>query len=43
MVGRYREVGVDEFIFDQPRAEQFPVLEQVATEVIPQIGPETAR
>ena len=30
VVGRYLAVGMDEFVIDQPRAEQFAVLEQVA-------------
>ncbi len=37
MVGRYREAGVNEFLVDQPKKEQFPVLERVATEVIPRL------
>lgn len=37
VVGRYQEVGIDEVILDQPRPEQFAVLEQVATEVIPRL------
>lgn len=37
VVGRYREVGVDEFVIDQPRPEQFTVLEQVAAEVVPRL------
>ncbi|MGN6700726.1 MAG: TIGR03560 family F420-dependent LLM class oxidoreductase, partial [Thermomicrobiales bacterium] len=35
MIGRYREAGVNEFIIDQPRDEQFAVLERVAAEVLP--------
>jgi F420-dependent oxidoreductase-like protein len=35
MIGRYREVGINEFLIDQPKPEQFPVLEQIATEAIP--------
>ena len=35
VVGRYREAGVNEFIIDQPRPEQLPILERVAHEVIP--------
>lgn len=35
MVGRYAEAGVNEFIIDQPNPEQFPVLEQIATEALP--------
>ena len=42
MVGRYREVGVNEFIIDQPQPEEFPVLEKVATDVIPRIRRESA-
>ncbi len=42
VVGRYREVGVDEFIIDQPRPEQFPVLERVAAEVVPRLRREVA-
>lgn len=30
MVGRYQEVGIDEFIVDAPAPEQFDVLEKVA-------------
>jgi len=37
MVGRYREAGINEFIVDQPRAEQEAVLERVAGEVIPKL------
>jgi len=35
MVGRYSEAGVNEFLIDQPRAEQQDVLERVAAEVLP--------
>ncbi len=38
MVERYREVGVDEFIVDAPGPEQFPILERVATDLLPQLG-----
>ena len=37
VVGRYREVGINEFIIDQPRAEQFDVLERAATDLIPRL------
>jgi F420-dependent oxidoreductase-like protein len=37
VVGRYREVGTDEFVLDQPRPEQFPVLEQVVADVLPRL------
>ena len=37
VVGRYVEVGVNEFIFDQPRPEQFPVLEKVVATAIPRL------
>ena len=37
VVGRYVAVGIDEFVIDQPRPEQFAVLEQVASEVLPRL------
>ena len=37
VIGEYREAGVNEFIIDQPRREQFAVMERVATEVIPRL------
>jgi alkanesulfonate monooxygenase SsuD/methylene tetrahydromethanopterin reductase-like flavin-dependent oxidoreductase (luciferase family) len=35
IVGRYREVGINEFIIDQPRPDQMTVLERAAIEAIP--------
>ena len=35
VIGRYREVGINEFIIDQPQAGQLNVLERIATDVIP--------
>jgi alkanesulfonate monooxygenase SsuD/methylene tetrahydromethanopterin reductase-like flavin-dependent oxidoreductase (luciferase family) len=35
IVGRYREVGISEFIIDQPRPDQMAVLERAAVEAIP--------
>lgn len=40
VIGRYREAGINEFIIDQPREEQFDVLEQVAADVIPRLRAE---
>lgn len=37
VIGRYHEAGITEFIIDAPGPEQFPVLERVATEVIPKM------
>ena len=37
MVGSYREAGINEFIVDQPRADQSQLLERVATEVLPKL------
>jgi alkanesulfonate monooxygenase SsuD/methylene tetrahydromethanopterin reductase-like flavin-dependent oxidoreductase (luciferase family) len=34
---RYRTAGVDDFILDQPRPDQFPTLERVASDVIPRL------
>ena len=42
VVGRYREVGVNEFVIDHPPAEQYSVLEKVAADVIPRIRKESA-
>ncbi len=35
VIGRYREAGIGEFIIDQPRDDQMPILERIAAEVIP--------
>jgi alkanesulfonate monooxygenase SsuD/methylene tetrahydromethanopterin reductase-like flavin-dependent oxidoreductase (luciferase family) len=35
IVGRYVEVGINEFILDQPQPSQFRVLEAVAADVLP--------
>jgi F420-dependent oxidoreductase-like protein len=37
VIGRYREVGIHEFIIDQPPEHQFDVLERVVTDVIPRL------
>ena len=37
LVGRYREVGINEFILEEPCREQFSVLERIAADVIPQV------
>jgi alkanesulfonate monooxygenase SsuD/methylene tetrahydromethanopterin reductase-like flavin-dependent oxidoreductase (luciferase family) len=37
VVSRYAEVGIHEFIIDQPRPEQFAVLERVAADLIPKL------
>ena len=37
MVGRYSEAGVNEFLIDQPRDEQFGILERVATDLLPHL------
>lgn len=37
VVGRYVQVGIDEFVIDQPRPEQFAVLEQIVTDVLPRL------
>jgi hypothetical protein len=34
-IGRYREVGINEFIIDYPPEHQLQVLERVAADVIP--------
>jgi len=40
VVGRYREVGISEFLIDAPPPEQFDVLERVAAEVLPALRAE---
>ncbi len=42
VVGRYRAVGINEFIIDQPRADQLAVLERVAAEALPGLRAGTA-
>jgi hypothetical protein len=37
VVGRYGEAGINEYIIDHPAPDRFPVLERVATEVIPRL------
>lgn len=37
VVGRYREIGIDEFILDHPKDEQLGVLEKVAADVLPKL------
>jgi alkanesulfonate monooxygenase SsuD/methylene tetrahydromethanopterin reductase-like flavin-dependent oxidoreductase (luciferase family) len=37
VIGKYREVGINEFIIDAPNEDQFGVLEQVAASVIPRL------
>lgn len=37
VVGRYSEIGIEEFIFDQPGSDQGAVAERIATETIPRL------
>jgi alkanesulfonate monooxygenase SsuD/methylene tetrahydromethanopterin reductase-like flavin-dependent oxidoreductase (luciferase family) len=37
VIGRYAEAGINEFVIDHPGPERFPVLERVATDVIPRL------
>jgi F420-dependent oxidoreductase-like protein len=37
VIGRYYDVGIHEFIIDQPRDDQFDIMERVATDVIPRM------
>ena len=38
VVGRYGEAGVNEFVIDQPRPDQYQVAERIASEIIGQSG-----
>ena len=35
VIGQFRGAGIDQFLLDQPRVDQFPTLERIATEVMP--------
>ena len=35
VVGRYREAGMSEFLMEAPHEEQFPMMERIATEILP--------
>ena len=35
VVGRYREVGIGEFLMEAPHEHQFPMMERIATELLP--------
>jgi F420-dependent oxidoreductase-like protein len=37
IVGRYREVGIDEFLMEAPHEEQFGVTERVAADLLPRL------
>jgi alkanesulfonate monooxygenase SsuD/methylene tetrahydromethanopterin reductase-like flavin-dependent oxidoreductase (luciferase family) len=42
-IGPYIEAGVNQFLIDQPRDEQFDVLERVASDVLPRLLHESPR
>ena len=37
IVGRYREVGITEFLMEAPHEEQFGVMERIASDVLPDL------
>jgi hypothetical protein len=37
VIGRYRDVGVNEFILDHPRDDQLDVCERVAADLLPRL------
>ncbi|MFN8590735.1 MAG: LLM class flavin-dependent oxidoreductase [Thermomicrobiales bacterium] len=37
VVGRYREAGMSEFLMEAPHEAQFPVMEQIAADVLPRL------
>ncbi|MER3438378.1 MAG: LLM class flavin-dependent oxidoreductase [Chloroflexota bacterium] len=42
VIGRYHEVGINDFIIDAPEPDRFSVLERVATDVIPKLRGDAA-
>lgn len=42
VIGRYGEAGINEFIIDHPAPDRFPVLERVASDVIPPLRAQTS-
>jgi alkanesulfonate monooxygenase SsuD/methylene tetrahydromethanopterin reductase-like flavin-dependent oxidoreductase (luciferase family) len=42
VVGRYMEAGMNEFILDQPRDDQFVILEKAASHAIPRLRTQVA-
>jgi F420-dependent oxidoreductase-like protein len=43
VIGQYMEAGVNQFLFDQPRDEQYDLLEQIASDVLPKLRQQTPR
>ena len=43
VIGPYIEAGVNQFIFDQPREDQNPMLEWVASDVLPKLQQQAPR
>ena len=43
VIGPYIEAGVNQFLFDQPRDEQFDLLGRIASDVLPGLLPESPR
>ena len=43
VIGRYAEAGINEFVVDHPGPERFPILERVATDVIPRMRAERSQ
>lgn len=37
IVGRYQEVGVEEFLMEAPHEEQFPTMERIAVDLLPSL------
>jgi alkanesulfonate monooxygenase SsuD/methylene tetrahydromethanopterin reductase-like flavin-dependent oxidoreductase (luciferase family) len=37
VVGRYREAGMSEFLMEAPHEEQFPMMERIAADVLPEL------
>lgn len=42
IVGRYREAGMSEFLMEAPHEDQFPMMERIASDVLPRLRMDVA-
>jgi alkanesulfonate monooxygenase SsuD/methylene tetrahydromethanopterin reductase-like flavin-dependent oxidoreductase (luciferase family) len=43
VIGPYIEAGVNQFLLDQPRDDQFDLLDRIASDVLPKLAQESPR